>query len=170
MAAPLSIEENINAFFVETIKTIEADISTPPESVHDFLLDYAAPEQFEDYLLQDLQSDAIRAIGVMTTATEEPSAEGGSLDSLIVRRTYRVRIQMYYDAGVNGEGIHQVIADARKVRKAIYDAGSNLKKLVNIFVGMSGPQLSTIDPLSSTAGRIIVAEMVFEYQRIRPDF
>ncbi len=166
-----STEEAVTAFFVDTIKAIEGEIEVVADNVHDYTLEYCHPEGYESYLMKETPGARdVRAVGVLTSAGEAPHSEQGGLDSIIVDRTYQARVRMYYGVGVGGEGIRALIKDARAVRSAIYAAGSNLKKLVNIFVGVSGPNIQLIDPLSSIDSRIIAAEMVFTYRKIKPDF
>lgn len=166
-----STEESVTAFFVSSIQSISNAITVDAGNVHPYTLEYCHPEGYENYLLTTSQgSREVRAIGVLTTSTEEPHSEQGGLDSLVVTRTYQVRVRMYYGLGIKGEGISALIEDARAIRGEIYAAGANLKKLVHQFVGVQGPNIQLIDPLSSVEGRIITAEMVFTYRKIKPDF
>ena len=156
-----STEEAIRERVVNTIRAIaETDLGFDNRdgNIHGHLLEFEQEENWESYLSAEVGGrKRFRAWGVQVTATAEPIVAANKVSA----REYLIQITGYYEKGVNGEGVNELIKHSRAIRREMLEIYCEFDEKLGVEQGA---------PQALGAAELISATLLYSAKKKRPDF
>lgn len=162
-----STEATVRAVIVEAIRGQAANLGfdDPQGNVHEHLLEWEHLDRLSDYLVAPVDGERVgRAVGVQVVGNDDWWSSGN-----ITKRTYEITIDLYFERGLEGEGVNALIEAARHIRNGIRLLGQRLSETVDFVASTGAVRLRPLKGLDAS-GDYIFGSMTYVAERKNPSF
>lgn len=167
----VSTEETVRDVIVAAFRAIATDIdglefSEPEGNIKDYFLEFEDEALAAKYLMANIDGKkVVRCIAVDVRGNDDWWAAGD-----MTKRRYSIRVRMYYERGISGEGYRLMVKHARKLRGAIRGLTMSLGGTVSLVSSTGEIDVQQARGVDPVPGVILVGTMAYVAERTNPDF